>query len=268
LSESQAILPTAVEHAHHDPDVAHQFDDMDQKNQTDLLGMWVFLATEVLFFGALVVSLMLYRSLYSDAFIQASHHLYQSIGMINTFVLLTSSYTVVLAVRAAKKGNNKQLITWLLMTMLLGLTFLGIKCYEYSLDFRDHLVPNTVDFGLTPEAAKTLDSQRGLVATDPQLWQQALKKSDWDVSTDPTHAQEAKTLIQHAQLFFVFYYTLTLIHALHMIVGLGIFTFLVCRALKGRYTPHHHSQIEISGLYWHFVDIVWIFLLPLLYLIR
>jgi cytochrome c oxidase subunit 3 len=269
LSHANASLaPDHAGHGHHDPDVPHQFDDIEQKTLSDLIGMWTFLATEVLFFGALFCALMLYRSLYTKAFIEASNHLYHGIGGINTAVLLISSYTVVLSVHAAKRGHNKQLIFWLLATMALGAAFLGIKVVEYSLDFRENLVPNRVDFGISGDQAVAFDKLGDQVRTNPELWQQALKASGWDVPTDRAHAGDAKLFMQHAQLFFVFYYTMTMIHAIHMVVGLGIFAFLVWRAKNGKYTPRSHMQIEISGLYWHFVDIVWIFLFPLLYLIK
>jgi cytochrome c oxidase subunit 3 len=269
LSHSQATLePDHAGHGHHDPDVPHQFDDMDQKNLADVLGMWTFLATEVLFFGAIFCALMLYRSLYTLPFVEASNHLYQGIGLFNTFVLLFSSYTVVLSVHAAKHGHNGKLVFWLLATMVLGFTFLGVKVMEYSKDFKENLIPNSANFGLSEEAAQKLAAQGDKIHTNPELWQQALVDSGWKVPTDRAHAGDAKLFMQRAQLFFIFYYTMTLIHAIHMIVGLAIFGLLAWRAHKGHYTPRKHAQIEMTGLYWHFVDIVWIFLFPLLYLVR
>jgi cytochrome c oxidase subunit 3 len=267
LTHSRAV--TFIDRAdHHDPDVPHQFEDLAQKNECDIIGMWTFLATEVLFFGGLFAALMLYRTLYHEAFVEASNHLYQGIGCFNTFVLLFSSYTVVLAVHAAKHGKNGQLIFWLFATALLGATFLGVKVLEYSKDFNENLVPHSVNFGLNHEEGLKMDEpeNRELLRTHPEIWLVALKNSGWKVSTDRSGVYDAKQLLQHAQLFFVFYYTMTMIHAVHMIVGLGLFAFLVVKAAKGKYTPRHHNQVEICGLYWHFVDIVWIFLFPLLYL--
>src|ERR1700683_634242 len=154
---------------HHDPDVPHQFEDMDQKNQADVLGMWAFLGTEVLFFGGLFCGLMIYRFQYPEAFMEASRHLYHGIGLFNTFVLLASSLTVVFSVHAAKNGDNKMLIVWLLATMVLGLTFLGVKVVEYSLDFREHLVPAWADFGLSEKAAADLEAKKELLPTHPEL---------------------------------------------------------------------------------------------------
>ena len=244
MTETPAIL-TAPEvhppggHGHHDPDVPHQFDDMEQKNISDTLGMWTFLATEVLFFGALFAGLMLYRSMYTKDFIEASNHLIQWIGAVNTAVLLCSSFTVVLAVHAAKHGDNKALTKWLLATMGLGAMFLGIKAYEYSADFKEHLKPSNPEFGLSEDAAKSLREAeaRGDLVTKPELWSQALHDSKWDVPTDRRHIGDARLTIRHAQLFYVFYYTMTAIHALHMVIGLAIFGLLAYRAHHGYYTP-------------------------------
>jgi len=252
-----------------EPLVPHQFDDLEQKSLADSLGMWTFLASEVLFFGAIFTVLMVYRSLFPDAFRQASQHLDRRIGMLNTFVLLFSSYTVVLAVHAALKARQKALVLWLLATIALGLSFLGVKLVEYAEDFRDNLVPRRIDFGLSAEQSRDWMAHSPEERdTRPELWQQSLRASGWDVPADRMHASDARLLIKRAQLFFVFYYTMTLIHALHMIIGLVIFSVLAWRAWHGRYTQQRHAQIEITGLYWHFVDIVWIFLFPLLYLIR
>jgi cytochrome c oxidase subunit 3 len=269
LSQSQAIIADAHSGHGHDPDVPHQFEDLEQKNLADLLGMWAFLAQEVLFFGAMFAALMLYRSQYTQPFIEASKHLDRGIGMFNTFVLLASSYTVVLSVHAVKHGDNKKLFIWLLATIALGMTFLGMKVVEYSKDFREHLVPHTAMFGLEPEQAEKLSGYSDTyLKVHPEAWQQALADSGWSIPTDRQHAADAKLFMQRAQLFYVFYYTMTATHALHMIVGLAIFALLAYRAKKNQYTPRRCGQIEMSGLYWHFVDIVWIFLFPLLYLIR
>jgi cytochrome c oxidase subunit III len=273
LSEAQVHLPdshgpAAGGHGH-DPMVPHQFDDMEQKNICDLIGMWTFLATEVLFFGGLFAALMLYRSMYPEAFMEASRHLNNLIGFINTLVLLTSSFTVVLSVHAAKRGHNKQVLLWVLATMALAVIFLVVKVsIEYRDDFKDNLVPGRAMFGLNEEQANWLANQPNAEA-HPEYWLQALQQSGWQgISTDRTKAADAKLFMQHAQMFFVFYYTMTMIHATHMIVGIGIYALLAWKASKNYYGPRRFAQIEITGLYWHFVDIVWIFLFPLLYLIR
>jgi cytochrome c oxidase subunit 3 len=214
--------------------VAHHFAEIDQQREAGTLGMWVFLATEVMFIGAIFVGYFSYRldPAYFEAFKGGSEHLYRSIGAINTAVLLTSSLTVVLAIRAAQMNSQKQLVLNLALTMVLGAMFFGFKIIEYYLDYREHLWPVLTHGAFRPEGV-----------TDPAT-------------------------IAHMALFFRFYYTLTGLHALHMLVGLGIFAFLLVQAIRGKYTPESHQQVEICGLYWHFVDLVWIFLFPLLYLVR
>ncbi|MDZ7289031.1 MAG: cytochrome c oxidase subunit 3 family protein [candidate division KSB1 bacterium] len=199
---------------------------MDQQFEASTLGMWVFLITEIMFFGGLFLGYTIYRSLYPEAFAEASRLLDYRLGAINTAVLICSSLTMVLAVRAAQLGQRRQLILFLLLTILLGSVFLGNKVVEYSHKFHDHLVPGP-NFG-------------------PQL-----------PLANP----------QHAQIFFSFYFAMTGLHALHMIIGIGILSVLIYMSWRGRFSPEYFAPVDISGLYWHFVDIVWIFLFPLLYLI-
>jgi cytochrome c oxidase subunit III len=205
--------------------VAHQFDDAAQQKEAATLGMWLFLATEVMFFGGLFTGYTVYRAQYPDVWVQASHHLDVVLGGINTLVLLTSSLTMALAVRSAQVDDRRQLVRYLLFTMALGAVFLGIKAVEYHHKFVDHLVPG-------PDFA--------------------------------SHDPSAKPL----QLFFSFYFAMTGMHALHMVIGLGLMTVLVIMARRGRFSSQYYNPVEMGGLYWHFVDIVWIFLYPLLYLIK
>ena len=209
--------------AHH-PALAHQFESLDQQREAATLGMWVFLVTEVLFFGGLFATYAVYRRWYPDAFAAASHELDDVLGTINTAVLITSSLTMALAVHAAQLGERKRVMMWLAVTMLLGAVFLGVKAFEYYTEFSEHHVP-----GLGFE----FDAR----------------------------------YVRQAQLFFSLYFVMTGLHALHMIIGLGVMTVMLWWAWRGTITKEYYSPIEISGLYWHFVDIVWIFLFPLLYLI-
>ncbi len=192
--------------------------------------MWAFLVTEILFFGGLFLGYSIYRSLYPEAFAAASRLLDYRLGAVNTAVLICSSLTMVLAVRAAQMGNRRPLITFLILTILLGSTFLGIKVVEYSHKFHEHLVPGP-SFHLLPAQAGE--------GNDPQ----------------------------HAQLFFAFYFAMTGMHAFHMIIGLAILGVLVYKSWQGRFTSEYYTPVDITGLYWHFVDVVWIYLFPLLYLI-
>jgi cytochrome c oxidase subunit 3 len=210
--------------AGHHPALAHQFDDLEQQKEASTLGMWVFLATEVLFFGGLFLTYSVYRAWYPAAFAAASREMVLWAGTTNTVVLITSSLTMALAVHAAQMGERRALMLFLVLTMLLGAAFLGIKAFEYRTEFVEHHVPGP-----------------GFQFPAPHLG--------------------------HAQVFFSLYFVMTGVHALHMIIGLGIMSVMLWWTWRGTITKDYSSPIEISGLYWHFVDIVWIFLFPLLYLI-
>jgi cytochrome c oxidase subunit III len=200
------------------------FRDLTQQQEASSLGMWVFLATEVMFFGGMFVTYTINRAAYPHVFAAASQHLDVPLGAINTMVLIGSSLTMALAVRASQIGRRKALLAYLSATMLLGLVFLGIKTVEYADKFKHHLVPG------------------------------------------PHFAFPGADAAQ-AQLYFSLYFAMTGMHALHMIIGFGILAVLLYQAAKGRYTPEYHTPVEMTGLYWHFVDIIWIYLFPLLYLI-
>ena len=217
------MLPDAAHH-HTVPGLAHHFDNLEQQTEATTLGMWVFLVTEVLFFGGLFLVYTVYRNWYRDAFIAGSHELDVTLGAINTAVLITSSLTMALAVHAAQLGRRRALMLFLLATMILGGVFLGIKSVEYYHKFVEHHVPGPA-------------------------------------------FQFEKEYFRHAQIFFSLYFLMTGLHALHMIIGFGIMLWMLIWAWNGTITKEYFSPIEISGLYWHFVDIVWIFLFPLLYLI-
>lgn len=211
-------------HPHH-PALAHHFESLEQQKDASTLGMWVFLGTEVLFFGGLFVAYSVYRSWYPEAFAAASHSLDLMLGAVNTVALITSSLTMALAVHAAETGERRKLMLFLVATMVLGAVFLGIKAVEYADKFEHHHVPG------------------------------------------PNFHFEVEELVRPAQIFFSLYFVMTGLHALHMIIGLGIMMWMFWWVWKGVITPEYASPIEISGLYWHFVDIVWIFLFPLLYLL-
>jgi cytochrome c oxidase subunit 3 len=201
------------------------FADLEHQQQAAALGMWIFLATEVMFFGGLFTAYTIYRLEYPDAFAEASRHLNVTLGAVNTVVLLTSSLTMALAVHAAQLGRRRLLTLCLALTALLGTAFLVIKAFEYYGDYVDRLTP-------------------GL----------AFAADDWQSP-------------QQVKLFLIIYYVMTGIHALHLIIGIGVVVVLLRIAWTGRYGPAYHGPIEVGGLYWHFVDVIWIFLLPLLYLV-
>lgn len=205
--------------------LAEHFADREQQHEAANMGMWIFLATEVLFFGGLFTSYTIYRSRYTLGFELGSHHLSVVIGATNTAVLIFSSLTMALAVHAAQLGRRRNQVIFLALTMVLGLVFLFIK---FVIEWRAHYLE-----GLAPGVR--------FLYTGPQA--------------------------RHVEMFFIFYFIMTGVHALHMIVGEGVLTALLIMAIKGKFNSEHYSAVENAGLYWHFVDIVWIFLFPLLYLL-
>jgi cytochrome c oxidase subunit 3 len=204
--------------------VEHQFDDHDQQREAAYQGMWIFLATEILFFGAVIFAYTVYRGLYYRPFLEGSHHLSVMLGSINTAVLLCSSLCMALGVHAAQRGNSKHLIVYLLLTALVGTVFLGIKSLEYYDHYKEHLFPG-LSFSYSGEEAN------------------------------------------HVELFMIFYFVLTGMHAVHMLIGLGMLLALTFLAVRGKFSAQYYGPVDIGGLYWHFVDIVWVFLFPLLYLV-
>jgi cytochrome c oxidase subunit 3 len=208
----------------HDPALQHHFDTLEQQQHAATLGMWVFLMTEVLFFGGLFMAYTVYRTWYPEMFIAASRHLSIPLGAMNTAVLIGSSLTMAMAVHMAQLGKRMPTVVYLILTMILGSVFLGVKVIEYADKFHHHLVPGP-------------------------------------------NFEFAAPWTQKAQLYYSLYFAMTGLHALHMIVGLGIMTVITTMAWRGKFTASWFTPVEITGLYWHFVDIVWIFLFPLLYLV-
>lgn len=202
----------------------HHYADLTQQQEAASLGMWVFLATEVMFFGGMILGYVAYRYAYPAAFRAGSVHMLFMAGTLNTAILISASLFVALAVHAAREGNRKMLVWCLLISMFLGVVFLAIKGYEYHEHWVEHKVPT--------------------------------KSFQWD-GPDP----------RHVEMFFVLYFVLTGFHALHMVIGVSVLAFIVYFAYHGRYTTEYHNPVENAALYWHFVDIVWIFLYPMLYLI-
>jgi len=248
-------VTATAEHAHHDPNVAHHFDDAVQQHDAATLGMWAFLATEVLFFGGLLTAYAVYRHMYFPEFEHASRHfLIWWLGAINTAVLLCSSLTVVLAVHAAQHGEQKRLIQMLVLTMVFGVAFLGVKAFEYYTDYKEGVVPGRF---FHPIEEKLSEQQLD------EMTHQRMQRYPTLSEANARHAVRA-----NLELFMGFYFVLTGIHASHMLIGLGLLAWLIVQARKGRFDSGYSNPVEICGLYWHFVDLVSIFLFPLLYLIR
>jgi cytochrome c oxidase subunit 3 len=218
----------------HRPELLHHFAEPQQQRDSASLGMWLFLATEVMFFGGLFCAYLVYRLWYFGDFAAAGKTLNVTLGATNTAVLICSSLTVVLAVWAAQTARRSLLIISLILTLILGFAFLGIKGIEYKDKFVEHHVPGP-SFSFENEPI-------------------------------PGHPGQFANP-RHAQIYFALYFVMTGLHAVHMIIGIGIFVWLLVRSWQGRFTPAYHTPVEMGGLYWHFVDIIWIYLFPLLYLI-
>lgn len=203
---------------------------MEQQREAGTLGMWLFLVQEVMFFGGLFFAYTLYRYYFPAAFATASNHLDIWMGGINTVVLICSSLTMAMAVYYAQTGVRRNQIIFIILTMSLGATFLVIKGFEYWDKYVHHLIPI-----------------RGFFHWEGHMLSGATENQ--------------------IEMFFWIYFAMTGLHALHMVIGLGIMSWLLYKAYRGTFSPEYHAPVEISGLYWHFVDIVWIFLFPLLYLL-
>jgi cytochrome c oxidase subunit 3 len=210
-------------HAHH-PAHQHHFETMEQQFEASTLGMWLFLVTEVMFFGGLLLAYLIYRVWYPHAWSEGSLELNITLGGFNTVVLIGSSLTMAFAVRAAQTGWRKGTIVYLISTMALGLTFLVVKYFEYADKFHHNHVPGPNFHFASPDA-------------------------------------------HQVEIFFALYFALTGLHALHMVIGFGLLSVILWMAWRNKFSPEWYTPVEMSGLYWHFVDIVWIFLFPLLYLV-
>jgi cytochrome c oxidase subunit 3 len=232
-----ASAPVAPAHPHHEA-LQHHFVDLQQQREAASLGMWVFIAQEVLFFGGLFAAYAIYRHAYPEAFSLGSHHLSWKIGFANTLVLIGSSFTMAMAVYSAAVGKGKRAAALMLLTVLLGGVFLGVKYFEYG----EKIAPCLGD-----------GEHAGCLVPGERFDAAAL------------HAPASSA--PQTQIFFSLYFGMTGLHALHMVIGVPIILTIALLAWRGRYSPEYHTPVELVGLYWHFVDIVWIFLFPLLYLI-
>ena len=203
---------------------AHQFDDAEQQRTASNLGIWLFLATEILFFGVLFAAYAITRVRFPEAFAAASRLTNLPLAGTNTAVLVTSSLTMALAVHAAQRGARPALVGWLSLTVALGCAFLAIKAVEYRLDYLEHLVP-TLDF----------------------------------------HYAGAQA--DQVELFFYMYFFITGVHALHVLVGVGCIATIAVMASRNTFSPAYFTPVDVTGLYWHLVDVIWLFVFPILYLI-
>ncbi|MCC6751144.1 MAG: cytochrome c oxidase subunit 3 family protein [Deltaproteobacteria bacterium] len=211
-------------HGEHPAFLQHHFHTPEQQASSSKLGMWLFLAQEVLFFGGVFLAYAVIRYFYPETMLAGHEHLNVPLGATNTVVLLTSSLTMALAVRAAQLGDRKKQVLFLAATIALACTFLVIKYFEYA---------HKIHLGLLPG-----------------------------------RLYEGKGIAGHPQIFFAIYFVMTGLHGLHVLAGIGVLLWVLRRANRGDFGPGYHTPVENVGLYWHLVDIIWIFLFPLLYLVK
>ncbi len=226
---SDRTFTPGEEHAHH-PFLQHHFEDMGQQHDASTLGMWAFLTTEILFFGGVLCAYWVYRLMYPEAWALGAEQQNTLAGGLNTIVLIISSLTMALAVRSAQTNSRRGTVLMLVLTLIFGSVFLGIKAFEYHVHWTEGLFPG----------------------------------ANWH--WHPEHAS-AVALTPKVQLFMMFYWSLTGMHALHMVIGIGLLLYIIARAWRGDFGEDYYSPVEVMGLYWHFVDIVWIYLFAFLYLI-
>src|SRR5215204_30295 len=297
----------SIEHGHyHPPGLQHQFEDMKQQEESVSIGMWMFLVQEIMFFGGLFTVYLVYRSKFPMAFAAGSNHLDAFWGGLNTLVLIVSSLTMALTVYYAQKGNRNMQVILIILTMFFGAVFLGVKAIEYTDKYNHGFVPVTgwnkkvktpanashetassaLPFETTVQAAEEHSTAEHVYVnprgefqwTDTSLVAQALEEQARDPKgTYLTRAErvgyfsnneiDANMFRDKVRIFFWIYFVMTGLHALHMIVGLGLMTWLLWKAWIRTFSHDYFAPVEMSGLYWHFVDIVWIFLFPLLYLL-
>lgn len=241
----------------HHPALSHQFDSMEQQQDASTFGMWVFLLTEIMMFGGLFTAYLIYRIKYYEAFVAGSTSISVGWGFTNTLVLIGSSFTMAMAVWAAQKGFRRAQMWFLIGTMILGAVFLGIKAKEYHDKWDECHIPGHV-------IGKGFNAWGGCSVENPSLGNIA----EEIVKRDPKVPEvSAVQTARQTEIFFSFYFLMTGLHAFHMIIGFGLLSWLLWRSYKGQFGPQYYTPMELGGLYWHFVDIVWIYLFPLLYLI-
>jgi cytochrome c oxidase subunit 3 len=282
---------------YHPPGLKHQFEDMKQQEDSDTIGMWVFLAQEIMFFGGMFTVYLVFRSRYPMAFAAGSNHLDPFLGGLNTLVLIVSSLTMALTVYYAQKGKHQMQVILIILTMLFGTTFLVVKYFEYKEKYEHGLVPvdgwnkvikegehkeearlrlpfETRTYAASEDTKEVHLNPKGqfqITKADIDLVNEAIEGKFLTVSEQAGYFSngefDADKYRGKVRIFFWIYFTMTGLHALHMIIGLGIMAWLLAMAWRGTYSAQYYAPVEISGLYWHFVDIVWIFLFPLLYLL-
>lgn len=245
----------------HHPALVHHFDDMAQQQGASTFGMWVFLLTELMMFGGLFASYLIYRIKFYPAWEAGSSSIDVHWGFINTLVLIGSSFTMAMAVWAAQQGKKNLQVWFLIGTMILGAVFLGVKAVEYKAKYDEcHIPGHFIGKAFNASGGCKVDGKvTGDISEEFMEHQARMGK--------PVPEAFAKQTADQTQIFFSFYFAMTGLHAFHMVIGLGLLAWLTLRASRGEFSGEYFTPVELGGLYWHFVDIVWIYLFPLLYLI-
>ncbi len=275
-------------HAEHEPAHAahlqHHFDTPEQQYEAVTQGVWLFLATEILLFGGLFCAYAVYRSNHPEIFEYAHQYLSKTWGAVNTIILLCSSFTMATAVWAAQCGRRRALIAMLALTILCGCGFLGVKFVEYEhkwkegllwgRHFRPHAITQPFAQHATAEHRVLTAPPTSAAATQPSgdavSWVYAPAGPEPRGLIRPTlePAAEHTGPVRNVQTFFAVYFAMTGLHGLHVIAGLVLITWILARAVRGHFTVAYHTPVHMTGLYWHVVDLIWIYLFPLLYLIH
>lgn len=237
----QETLPYESHEHVYVPQHRHHFETEDQQREAGSFGMWLFLLTEIMFFGGMFFAYLLFRNWYYEPFVVASNQLNVKMGAANTAILISSGFFMALGVWAAEVRKKGLLVLFLVLTTLFGVAFLSVKYFEYKEKYELHHIPGT-----------SFDVSQFINPSAYGLKQPAL----------------APDAAQKTQIFFFLYFAMTGMHALHMIIGIGVLFWLMWRAQRGEFSAGYVAPIENFGLYWHFVDIVWLYLFPLLYLIN
>ncbi len=269
----------------HDPHLAHHFDTPKQQAESSKLGMWLFLSTEILLFGGLFCAYAVYRANHPEIFIYAHQFLDKNLGGLNTLVLITSSFTMAWAVRAAQLGRTKRLVILLTITLLCACGFLGVKAIEYEHKWKHGLLwgkyydpASNHPAQVHEEPSRELnrdeigddDEHVGEANPDlPLLPPAALEPGGLaDPLRQPDGHQGMQTEPRNVQLFFGVYFVMTGLHGLHVIAGMIAIGWILLRARREEFGPGYFAPVDSVGLYWHLVDLIWIYLFPLLYLIH
>ena len=270
---STATTPNDHAAASHGEHLAHHFDNAEQQFESGKLGMWIFLSTEILLFGGLFCAYSVYRSNHPEIFLYAHRFLDKPLGAINTAVLICSSFTMAWAVRCTQLGRRKALVRLLGATIALAACFLGIKYVEYRHKWREGLLWGK-EFHATFErpAAPVIPPPKPAPGINPDerslIPPAAQGPSGLARPGERRYVEEAGGPPHDVQVFFAVYFLMTGLHGIHVIAGMVLLTLILLRATRGEFGPSYFTPVDLAGLYWHLVDLIWIFLFPLLYLIR